>query len=79
MTVPEEKLTRKQAAKRIGKSAHWLATRGKCLGVPCFRIGGTYFYLPDEIDAWWEKQRYVSASYGPVRHSGYVMKSKVTL
>lgn len=75
----EEKLSRKQAAKRIGKSEHWLGTTGKRLGVPCYRIGGTYFYLIAELDAWWEKQRYVTASYGPVRRSGYVMATKVSL
>jgi hypothetical protein len=79
MTTLEVKLTRKEAAKRIGKSGHWLCTKGKRLGVPCYRIGGTYYYLPDELDAWWDKQRYVESSYGPVRHSGYVMKSKVVL
>jgi hypothetical protein len=79
MTVLEVKLTRKEAAKRIGKSEHWLCTKGKRLGVPCYRIGGTYYYLPGELDAWWDKQRYVASTYSPVRRSGYVMASKVSL
>ena len=79
MTGYTDKLNRKQAAKRIGKSANWLATKGKRLGVPCFLIGGTYFYLVHELDEWWESQRYTVNTYGPVRSSGYVMRQKVSL
>jgi len=75
----ELKLNRPEAAKRIGKSAHWLGTQGKRLGVPCYRIGGTYQYLAHEIDAWWESQRYSINNFGPVRSSGYVMRKKVSL
>jgi hypothetical protein len=79
MNAYEDKLTRKEAAKRIGKSAHWLATKGKRLGVPCFLIGGTYYYVAKELDAWWEDQRYSVSNYGPVRSSGYVIRQKVSL
>lgn len=79
MTTYQDKLTRKEAAKRIGKSTNWMATKGKRLGVPCYRIGGTYYYLTHELDQWWEQQRMVNQSYGPVRSSGFVMRQKVTL
>ncbi len=79
MTILEVKLTRKEAAKRIGKSEGWLATKGKRLGVPCYRIGGTYYYILSELDAWWNEQRYVPSGYVPVRSSGFVMNAKVSL
>lgn len=79
MTEYSDKLNRKQAAERIGKSTNWLATKGKRLGVPCYRIGGTYTYLAHELDTWWESQRYIVATSGPVRSSGYVMRQKVSL
>jgi len=76
--VHEEMISTRAAASYLGKSTHWLRTQGKRLGVPCYRVGGRYQYLKTELDAWLMQCRY-NDSYRPVRTSGYVMRSKVSL
>lgn len=71
-------LSSREAARHLGKSVHWLRTEGKRLGIPCYRVGGRYQYRVEELDEWLSTCRHRPTFY-PVRSSGYVLKSKVTL
>lgn len=42
------------AADYLGKSLPWLRQQGKRLGIKCYKIGGTYYYLKEDLDAWIE-------------------------
>jgi len=76
--IHEEMISTKEAARFLGKSTHWLRTQGRRLGVPCYRVGGRYLYLKSELEGWLKQCRY-NESYRPVRTSGYVQRSKVSL
>ena len=43
-----------QAAEYLGKSLAWLHQNGKRLGIKCYKVGGTYFYLKEDLDSWIE-------------------------
>jgi hypothetical protein len=42
------------AADYLGKSLPWLRQHGKRLGIKSYKIGGTYYYLKEDLDAWIE-------------------------
>ena len=52
-------LTTSDAAKRIGKSSHWLYTNAERLNIPRYRIGGRWVYLQEELDDWFTLQKIV--------------------
>lgn len=59
MKAEPEFLSTKQAAEWVGRSARWLYDIRKKPGEgpPCIRIGGHYFYRPQEILAWLRSRR----------------------
>jgi hypothetical protein len=65
------------AADYLGKSLPWLRQQGKRLGIKCYKIGGTYYYLKEDLDAWIEMHA-VSASTASnnkkaAKDSGYLL------
>ena len=52
-----QRLTMKQAAGYLGRSAHWLSVNRERLGIPGYLIGGYYYFLKEDLDEWIESQQ----------------------
>lgn len=50
-------LTTSDAAKKIGKSSHWLYVNAERLQIPRYRIGGRWVYLQHELEEWFFLQK----------------------
>ena len=65
------------AADYLGKSLPWLRQHGKRLGIKCYKIGGTYYYLKEDLDAWIELHAVtvtaVSAGRKVAKENGYLL------
>ena len=48
----ENGLTLREAAKRLGKSEHWLRQNKSRLGIPHSKIGGTYSFDAALLNEW---------------------------
>jgi len=46
-----------EAAKYLGKSRYWVQTHWRSEGIPCYQIGGEYFFLKDDLDAYISTKR----------------------
>ena len=59
MLADPEFLSAKEAAERVGRSYDWLyrARSKPGEGPPAYKIGGRYFYRPQEIMAWLRSRR----------------------
>jgi hypothetical protein len=65
------------AADYLGKSLPWLRQHGKRLGIKCYKIGGTYYYLKEDLDAWIELHAVtvtaVSTGRKVAKENGYLL------
>ena len=72
-----KKMDPASAAEYLGKSLPWLRPRGKRLGIQCYKIGGTYSYLKEDLDAWIEMNAVsaiaLSASRKTAKENGYLL------
>lgn len=66
----ERGLTLKEAAQKLHKSAHWLRQNRIRLEVPHLRIGRTYSFDPEELDAWVNDQRVEMKTQNSPNRSG---------
>jgi hypothetical protein len=61
----------------LGKSLPWLRQHGKRLGIKCYKIGGTYYYLKEDLDAWIELNAVgvtaVTTGRKVAKESGYLL------
>jgi hypothetical protein len=61
----------------LGKSLPWLRQHGKRLGIKCYKIGGTYYYLKEDLDAWIELHAVtvaaISTSKKAAKENGYLL------
>ncbi len=64
-------------ANYLGKSLPWLRQHGKRLGIKCYKIGGTYYYLKEDLDTWIELHAVsvtaVSTSRKVAKENGYLL------
>jgi hypothetical protein len=72
-----KKMDPASAAEYLGKSLPWLRQRGKSLGIKCYKIGGTYYYLKEDLDAWIELHAVtvaaISTSKKAAKENGYLL------
>lgn len=53
----KEALNTSNAAKLLGKSAHWVYINAERLSIPRYRIGGRWVYLENELSDWFMQQK----------------------
>lgn len=41
----------------LGKSRYWMQTHWRSEGIPCYRIGGQYFFLKEDLDTYVTSKR----------------------
>lgn len=52
-----QRMTMKQAASYLGRSAHWLSVNRERLSIPGYLIGGYYYFMKEDLDDWISKQQ----------------------
>ena len=58
----EKQLSTKGVAALLSRSPHWVHMNAKRLGIPRYRLGGTWVYETDQVVAWFEKQKEQSSA-----------------
>ena len=65
--MAKKQLSTKGVAALLSRSPHWVHMNAKRLGIPRYRLGGTWVYEEEQVLAWFESQKEVTTSVGPVR------------
>jgi hypothetical protein len=55
--MPKKQLSTKGVAALLSRSPHWVHMNAKRLGIPRYRIGGTWVYDEEQVNAWFESQK----------------------
>ena len=65
--MTKKQLSTKGVAALLSRSPHWVHMNAKHLGIPRYRLGGTWVYEEEQVLAWFESQKEVTTSVRPVR------------
>lgn len=57
------RMTTAEAGAYLGKSRHWVQTNWRIEGIPSFQIGGEFFFLKEDLDAYVMSKRIEPANY----------------
>ena len=55
--MAKKQLSTKGVAALLSRSPHWVHMNAKRLGIPCYRLGGTWVYEEEQVLAWFESQK----------------------
>jgi len=55
--MAKKQLSTKGVAALLSRSPHWVHMNAKRLGIPRYRLGGTWVYEEDQVAAWFETQK----------------------
>ena len=55
--MAKKQLSTKGVAALLSRSPHWVHMNAKRLGIPRYRLGGTWVYEEDQVLAWFESQK----------------------
>jgi hypothetical protein len=58
--LPVKQLTTKGVAALLSRSPHWVHMNAKRLGIPRYRIGGTWVYEEAQVISWFESKKETS-------------------
>lgn len=58
--MPVKQLTTKGVAALLSRSPHWVHMNAKRLGIPRYRLGGTWVYEETQVISWFESKKEVS-------------------
>jgi len=57
-----KQLSTKGVAELLSRSPHWVHMNAKRLGIPRYRLGGTWVYEEDQVVVWFETQKEQSSA-----------------
>ena len=52
-----QRMDMKKAAAYLGRSPHWLSVNRERLEIPAYLIGGYFYFLKEDLDAWVQSQQ----------------------
>jgi hypothetical protein len=55
--MENKQLSTKGVAALLSRSPHWVHMNAKRLGIPRYRLGGTWVYDEGQVLAWFESQK----------------------
>ncbi len=55
--MAKKQLSTKGVAALLSRSPHWVHMNAKRLGIPRYRLGGTWVYEEEEVLLWFEAQK----------------------
>jgi hypothetical protein len=55
--MTKKQLSTKGVAALLSRSPHWVHMNAKRLGIPRYRLGGTWVYEEEQVVAWFESQK----------------------
>ena len=55
--MTKKQLTTKGVAALLSRSPHWVHMNAKRLGIPRYRLGGSWVYEEEQVLAWFETQK----------------------
>ena len=55
--MTKKQLSTKGVAALLSRSPHWVHMNAKRLGIPRYRLGGTWVYEEEQVLAWFESQK----------------------
>jgi hypothetical protein len=55
--MSKKQLSTKGVAALLSRSPHWVHMNAKRLGIPRYRLGGTWVYEEEQVLAWFETQK----------------------
>ena len=55
--MAKKQLSTKGVAALLSRSPHWVHMNAKHLGIPRYRLGGTWVYEEEQVVAWIESQK----------------------
>ena len=55
--MTKKQLSTKGVAALLSRSPHWVHMNAKRLGIPRYRLGGTWVYEEAQVLAWFESQK----------------------
>jgi len=55
--MAKKQLSTKGVAALLSRSPHWVHMNAKRLGIPRYRLGGTWVYEEEQVVAWFESQK----------------------
>ena len=65
--MAKKQLSTKGVAALLSRSPHWVHMNAKRLGIPRYRLGGTWVYEEEQVLAWFESQKKITTSVRPAR------------
>jgi hypothetical protein len=60
--MTKKQLSTKGVAALLSRSPHWVHMNANRLGIPRYRLGGTWVYDEEQVLAWFESQKEVTQS-----------------
>jgi hypothetical protein len=73
--MAKKQLSTKGVAALLSRSPHWVHMNAKRLGIPRYRLGGTWVYEEEQVLAWFETQK----EQDTVVHRAKVSRMEVVL
>jgi hypothetical protein len=55
--LPAKQLSTKGVAALLSRSPHWVHMNAKRLGIPRYRLGGTWVYEETQVISWFESKK----------------------
>jgi hypothetical protein len=55
--MAKKQLSTKGVAALLSRSPHWVHVNAKRLGIPRYRLGGTWVYEEEQVLTWFETQK----------------------
>jgi len=55
--MAKKQLSTKGVAALLSRSPHWVHMNAKRLGIPRYRLGGTWVYEEEQVLTWFETQK----------------------
>ena len=55
--MSKKQLSTKGVAALLSRSPHWVHMNAKRLGIPRYRLGGTWVYEEEQVLVWFETQK----------------------
>lgn len=69
--MSEKQLSTKGVAALLSRSPHWVHMNAKRLGIPRYRLGGTWLYQEDQVLTWFDGQREITEKSQQGRSNGF--------
>jgi hypothetical protein len=60
--MAKKQLSTKGVAELLSRSPHWVHMNAKRLGIPRYRLGGTWVYEEAQVVVWFETQKEQSSA-----------------